>query len=60
MVFAFVAPVHWPVAAALAVGTVAGGQGGAWLSGRIPAGTLRATVAVIGVVAGAWLLARQL
>jgi uncharacterized protein len=60
VVFAFVAPVHWYVAAALAGGTVAGGQVGAWAAGRIPAGTLRSSVAVIGVVAGLWLLARQL
>jgi uncharacterized protein len=60
VLFAFVAPVHWGDAAALAGGSMVGGQAGAWLAGRIPAGALRATVAVIGLGAGLWLLARQL
>jgi uncharacterized protein len=59
VVFAIVAPVHWTIVAALGVGGVAGGQGGAWLAGRIPAGALRVTVAVIGLGAGLWLLGRQ-
>jgi uncharacterized membrane protein YfcA len=60
LLFALVAPVHWYVAAALAGGSLAGGQVGAWVSGRIPAGPLRVVVAVIGLTAGLWLLARQL
>lgn len=59
VVFAFLAPVHWTIAAFLAGGGIVGGQAGAWLAGRIPAGALRAIVAVIGIGAGAWLLARQ-
>jgi uncharacterized protein len=59
VVFAIVAPVHWTIAAALALGSVVGGQGGAWLATRIPAGALRVTVAVVGLGAGLWLLARQ-
>lgn len=59
VVFALVAPVHWVDAAALAGGSIVGGQLGAWLAGVIPAGALRAIVAVIGIGASAWLLARQ-
>jgi uncharacterized membrane protein YfcA len=60
VLFALVAPVHWYAAAALAGGSLAGGQVGAWVAARIPAAPLRVVVAVIGLAAGLWLLARQL
>ena len=60
VVFALVAPVHWPVAAALSVGTLAGGQAGAWAANRISPDGLRATIAVIGVGAALWLLVQQI
>jgi len=60
VVFALVAPVHWPVAAALAAGTIAGGQVGAWAVPRVSPDALRATIAAIGVGASLWLLAQQL
>jgi uncharacterized membrane protein YfcA len=60
VVFALVAPVHWPVAAALAAGSLAGGRAGAWATQRISPGALRATIAVIGLGASLLLLVQQL
>jgi uncharacterized protein len=60
IVFALVAPVDWPVVTALAAGTLAGGQAGAWAAQRISADALRATIATIGVGASVWLLVQQL
>jgi uncharacterized protein len=60
IVFAFAANVHWPAAAAMAVGSAIGGRGGALVADRIPAETLRRLVAVIGIAAAVWLLIRQL
>jgi uncharacterized membrane protein YfcA len=60
IVFALVAPVHWPVAAALAGGTLTGGPFGARLTRVIPASGLRCVIATIGLAAAAWLLLQRL
>jgi hypothetical protein len=60
VVFAIVAPVHWPVAAALATGTFGGGQLGAWAAQHISPEALRVTIATIGFGASLWLLVQQL
>jgi uncharacterized protein len=49
-IFAVVAPVRWPMAAALALGSVAGGLIGTQLVRRVPAPHLRAGIAVVGLV----------
>lgn len=48
--FAFAAPVDWTVAAALAVGSLAGGMAGSRLVRRIPARPLRIGIAAVGIV----------
>ena len=50
VIFAFVAPVRWPMALALAAGSVLGGGIGARLVRRVPAPHLRAEIAVVGLV----------
>jgi uncharacterized protein len=60
VVFALVGPVDWKVVAALAIGSLAGGRLGARAAKKIPSATLRRTVAVIGILAAAWLLAHQI
>jgi uncharacterized protein len=55
--FALVAPVHWPAACALAVGSLAGGAGGVRLVRRVPPRPLRIGVAVVGLSVAAWLVA---
>jgi uncharacterized protein len=60
IVFAFVADVRWPVAAAMAIGSLAGGRLGGTLADRISADGLRTVVGVIGIGAAIWLLARQI
>jgi uncharacterized protein len=49
-IFAVAAPVRWPMAAALAVGSVVGGLVGTQLVRRVPAPHLRAGIAVVGLV----------
>jgi uncharacterized protein len=56
VLFSLVAPVHWPAACALALGSLAGGAGGVRLVRRVPARTLQIAVAVIGLSIAAWLL----
>ena len=56
-IFALVAPVHWPAACALALGSLAGGAGGVRLVRRIPPRPLRIGVALIGLSIAAWLVA---
>jgi uncharacterized protein len=53
VVFVLVAPVRWPMAAALAVGSVLGGAAGAWLVRRVPAPHLRTAIALVGLVVAA-------
>ena len=50
VMFAFVAPVRWPMALALAAGSVVGGGIGTRLVRRVPAPHLRAGIAVVGLV----------
>ena len=57
VLFALVAPVHWPAACALAFGSLAGGAGGVRLVRRVPHRPLRIGVAIIGLSIAAWLLA---
>jgi uncharacterized membrane protein YfcA len=49
VIFAVVAPVRWPMAAALAVGAVIGGGLGANLVRRVPAPKLRTGIALVGL-----------
>ena len=57
LLFALVAPVHWPAACALALGGVAGGAIGVRLVRRIPPRPLQIGVGVIGLAIAAWLAA---
>jgi uncharacterized membrane protein YfcA len=50
VIFAVVAPVRWPMAAALAIGSVIGGGIGSQLVRRVPAPHLRITIALVGLV----------
>jgi uncharacterized membrane protein YfcA len=50
-VYAFVAPVSWPVIGLLAVGSTLGGQLGAKIGRRLPPTALRAVIVVVGVAA---------
>ena len=56
--FAFVAPVDWTAAAALAVGSLAGGVAGGRMVRSIPARPLRIGIAVVGFAVAAWLVVR--
>jgi uncharacterized protein len=49
VIFMAVAPVRWPMAAALAVGSVIGGAIGARLVRRVPAPYLRTAIALVGL-----------
>lgn len=53
VIFVFVAPVRWPMALALAVGSVVGGALGTRLVRRVPAPHLRTGIAVVGLVVAA-------
>ncbi len=59
ILFAFVAPVQWSAAGAMAVGTAVGGPIGARLSRVISATALRVVVCTVAVVAAGYLIARQ-
>jgi uncharacterized protein len=48
-IFAVVAPVRWPMAAAIAVGSLLGGAVGTQLVRRVPAPHLRVGIAVVGL-----------
>lgn len=56
--FAFSGTVHWPLAGAMAIGSVFGGYGGARLAQRVGAVWVRRAVVTIGLAAFVWLLAR--
>jgi uncharacterized membrane protein YfcA len=49
VIFVAVAPIRWPMAAALALGSVVGGVVGTQLVRRVPAPHLRAGIALIGL-----------
>jgi uncharacterized membrane protein YfcA len=59
-VFVLAGPVDWKVVSALAAGSLVGGKLGAGFAKTIPAASLRITVAVIGTLAAAWLIAHQI
>ena len=58
LVFIVVAPVAWPPALLLAVGSTIGGQVGAVLARRMPPTALRTVIVVVGVVVALRLLLR--
>jgi len=60
LVFAFVAPVHWTAALALALGTLAGGAIGVQVAKTISPAAMRGVIAVVGIGAAVWLLLAQL
>jgi uncharacterized membrane protein YfcA len=49
VLFALFAHVRWPVSAVLAAGAVVGGQLGAGVGRKLPAGALRAAIVVVGI-----------
>jgi hypothetical protein len=60
VLFALLAPVDWPAAAALACGSIIGGQVGVRIARHVSAPMLRTIVATVGIAASAWLASRQL
>jgi uncharacterized membrane protein YfcA len=56
LLFIFVAPVAWLPAGLLAAGAIVGGQLGATVGRRMPAGVLRVAIVVIGSIVAAKLL----
>ena len=60
VLFIVLADVDWAVAGLLAAGAVCGGQVGARLGRRIPAGWLRAVIVVVGVAVAIRLLLRRI
>lgn len=50
-IYAFVAPVSWPVVGLLAAGSVVGGLLGAKIGRKLPPAVLRAVIVVVGVAA---------
>lgn len=59
LTFAASGIVRWPVAVAMAVGSVAGGYIGARAALRVPQDVVRGAVAAVGVLSGIWLLLRR-
>ncbi|AHG93560.1 protein of unknown function DUF81 (plasmid) [Gemmatirosa kalamazoonensis] len=58
--FSFTRLVDWPVALAMAVGSIAGGYVASRGAQRVPQYLVRRAVLVVGFVSGAWLLVEQL
>jgi uncharacterized membrane protein YfcA len=58
-IYAFIAPVSWPVVAVLAVGSTIGGQMGAKLGRRLSPAVLRGVIVVVGVSAMMQLVVKQ-
>jgi uncharacterized protein len=56
ILFALFAPVAWPPALILAVGSTLGGQAGAKIGRRLPAPVLRVAIVVVGTIVGVKLL----
>ncbi|PXY31898.1 sulfite exporter TauE/SafE family protein [Prauserella muralis] len=59
-VYAFVAPISWPVVGLLAGGSIVGGALGAVIGRRLPPTALRMVIVVIGLAAIVQLVLRQL
>jgi uncharacterized membrane protein YfcA len=57
-VFLFSGIIDWSVAAVMAVASMGGGYLGSRLAQRLPQGTVRAFVALVGITSGIWLLLR--
>lgn len=57
-IYAFIAPVSWPVIGLLALGSTLGGLLGAKIGRKLPSGVLRAVIVVVGVAAIVQLLLR--
>ena len=57
VLFALVAPVHWPAACALALGSMAGGAAGVRIVRLFPPRPLQIGVAITGLLIAAWLVA---
>jgi hypothetical protein len=55
-IFAASGVVDWPLAAAMIVGSIIGGYGGARLAQRVGRELVRKAVVVIGLLATVWLL----
>lgn len=53
--FTFLGLVNWPVAIAMAIGATAGGYAGSRLAQRVPQGSVRRVVILIGFAASLWL-----
>ncbi|TNC20882.1 sulfite exporter TauE/SafE family protein [Amycolatopsis alkalitolerans] len=58
VIYAFVAPISWPVVGLLALGSTLGGQLGARIGRRLPPAVLRGVIVVIGIAAIVQLLLR--
>ena len=56
VLFILIAPIAWPAAGLLAVGSILGGQLGASIGTRLPAPLLRVLIMVVGTVVGIRLL----
>jgi uncharacterized membrane protein YfcA len=59
LIYAFVAPISWPVVLWLAVGSTAGGFLGAKIGRKLPPAVLRGVIVVIGVAAVIQLVVKQ-
>jgi uncharacterized membrane protein YfcA len=59
VIYAFVAPISWPVVLWLAVGSTAGGFLGAKIGRKLPPAVLRGVIVVIGVAAVIQLVVKQ-
>ncbi len=56
ILFILFAPVAWPPAIILALGSTLGGQAGARIGRRLPANVLRLAIVVVGTIVGVKLL----
>ena len=54
LLFAFKAPVDWPIAGAMAVGALLGGTAGGRIASRVKPELLRAVVVVAGLTAAGY------
>src|SRR5438067_4995284 len=60
LIYAFVAPISWPVVAILALGSTVGGLVGAKIGRKLPPAVLRGVIVVIGLAAVVQLVLKQL